>query len=179
MKRSLNAMTLGLCLVVAGCGYSATRLLPANYRTIYVEPLTNKIPITDEIREQHGFQTNLTRLEERTTQGIIDRFLFDGNLRVTTNRDKADLVLQGALVDFNRQPVRRLDDGSVEEYRLNLAASLTVRDRQGAIVWEENNLIGDTTYFVSGASAKSETVAVDELITDLARRIVERTIENW
>ena len=168
-----------LTLLLAGCGYTTSRLLPAAYRTIYVEPLKNQIPITEEVNEQLGYQANLPQLQEDVTRGVIDRFLFDGNLRVTTKREEADLVLDGEIIDFLRQPVRRLEDGSAEEYRLNLTAHLTLRDRKGTQVFEEPGLIGDTTYFVTGTSAITETVAVDNLITDFSRRVVERVVENW
>lgn len=169
-----------LCsLILTGCGYSTTRLLPANYQKVAIEPLENRIPFTEEVSERAGYQANLPRLEERATRGLIDRFLFDGSLRVATKREEADLILEGALIDFSRQPVRRTDDNTVEEYRLNLVASLTLRDKKGALVWEEPSFIGDTTYFLSGSLAKSETAAVEDLITDFSRRVVERVVEDW
>ena len=169
-----------LLAILSGCGYSATRLLSSEYRTVYVEPFQNKIAITHESSEQVGFQTNLPGLEEQVTRTVIDRFFFDGNLRVTTKREEADLVLDGALLDFYRQSVRKSADGNTtEEYRLNLVASFTVRDRQGKPIIDEPNLVGDASYFVTGSSATSETTAVNQMVTDFSQRIVERVIENW
>ena len=178
-----NGWRLSACLVLltslSGCGYSATRLLPSNYRNVYVEPFQNKIRITEEVSERLGFQTNVPGLEEKVTRGVIDRFLFDGNLRVTTKPEEADLILTGALTDFYRQPLRRTDDSTVEEYRLNLVAALSLRDRHDNLVWEEPGFIGDATYVASGSSATSESDAVVALTNDFARRVVERVIENW
>ena len=170
-----------LLLLVAGCGYSATRLLPSNYRTIYVEPFENKIGITQETSDRVGFQTNLPGLEEQVTRAVIDRFLLDGNLRVTNKKESADLVMDGKMLDFFRQVTRSAtnDSNTVEEYRLNLVASLTVRDREGKLVVDEPNLVGDTSYFLTGPSATSESSAVSSLVTDFARRVVERVVENW
>ena len=166
-----------LCL--AGCGYSASRLLPAYYQTIYIEAFDNKIPITEEFSERVGYISNVPQLEENVTQGVIDRFLFDGNLRVTNKPETADLILTGELRDFYRQPIRRQDDSTVEEYRLNLTASMTLRDKQGKLLLEEPNMVADATYFLSGSLSKTETAAVDELITDFSRRVVEWVIEYW
>ena len=168
-------------LLSAGCGYSATRLLPANYRTIYVEPFENKIGITQEVSDRVGFQTNLPGLEEQVTRAVIDRFLLDGNLRVTNKKESADLVMDGKMLDFFRQVTRAAtnDSTTVEEYRLNLVASLTVRDREGKVIVEESNLVGDASYFLTGPSATSESSAVTSLVTDFARRVVERVVENW
>ena len=168
-----------LCVLAAGCGYSATSMLPAGYRTVYVEPFKNEIPITEEVSERTGLQTSLPNLEEDVTRGVIDRFLFDGNLRVTTDVNKADLVLQGALTDFYRQAVRRDDSQNTEEYRLNLVATLKLRDRNGKPLWGPITLVGDSTYFLTGSSAVSESTAVRGLITDFSRRVVEKVIENW
>ena len=168
------------CLLLSSCGYTATRILPAYYRTIYVESFQNRIPIAEEIGERVGFVSNFPEIEERVTREVINRFLFDGNLRVTNQPDKADLVLTGNLLDFYRQPLRRKDDDStVEEYRLNLTASVTLRDRKGKLLLEQPALIGDSTYFVTGPTARTETAAVDELVTDFSRRVVEWVIEYW
>lgn len=177
MRRAL--LLLPLALGLAGCGYTATRILPAYYRTIYIEPFQNKIPITQEIGERVGFLTNFPELEEKVTQEVINRFLFDGNLRISNQPQNADLLLAGNLLDFYRQPVRRLDDSAVEEYRLNLSASVVLRDRNGKLLLEEPVLVGDSTYFVTGPNAKTETAAVDQLVTDFSRRIVEWVIEYW
>lgn len=165
---------------LAGCGYSGRSLLPPTLRRIYIEPFVNKVPITSEPSELQRFATSLPRLEEDTTNTVINQFIFDGNLRVTPKREQADLVLTGELVDFRRQALRLADNGNVEEYRLNLVANLALRETQsGRLRWEERGFVGDTTYFLTGSQAKSEADAVDALLTDFAKRVVERTIEDW
>ena len=170
---------LALAAGLSGCGYTATRILPAYYRTIYVEPFQNKIPITKDVSEKIGFVTNYPEIEEKVTQGMINQFLFDGNLRVTNKPEDADLLLTGFVYDFYRQPLRRKDDDTVEEYRLNLSASLTLRDKMGKLLLQEPALVGDTTYFLTGSSARSEAAAVEDLITDFSKRVVEWVIEYW
>lgn len=179
--RRFRLPVLFLVSVCAGCGYSATRLLPPNYRTIYIEPFENKIGITEETSERVGFQTNIPGLEEQVTRAVIDRFLLDGNLRVTNKKESADLVMDGKMLSFFRQVVRHTtnDPNIAEEYRLNLVASLAVRDREGKLIVDEPNLVGDTSYFVTGSSAISESAAISSLVADFARRAVERVIENW
>lgn len=176
----MKKIFLVLLLMLSGCGYTATRLLPPSYRTIYIEPFQNRIPITSEVSDRVGFITSVPELEEKVTQGVINRFLFDGNLRVTNQQGIADLTLSGKLLDFYRQPIRRQDDQTVEEYRLNLTASMVLRDnKKGKVILEEPALVGDTTYFLTGSSAKSETVALEDLVTDFSRRVVEWVIEYW
>ncbi len=178
-KLFLLAICSALSALFSGCGYSTSRLLPSSYQSIYVEPFQNEIPITEVPGERTGLYTSVPELEEKITQGVLDRFLFDGNLRVTTNPETADLRLTGKLVDFYRQAIRRQDDDTVEEYRLNLTASLTLRDRNDKLLLQEPNFVADTTYFVSGSLARSETAAVSDLVIDFSRRVVEWVIEYW
>ena len=181
MKRfSVFFLLASLFSPLPGCGYTTTRILPAYYRTVYVEPFQNKIPITKDVSERVGFVTNYPELEEKVTREVINRFLFDGNLRISNKLENADLMLTGSLTDFYRQALRRQEDNrAVEEYRLNLSASVTLRDRYGKLLLQDSALIGDTTYLLTGPNAKTETAAVDELVTDFSRRVVEWVIEYW
>jgi hypothetical protein len=52
-------------------------------------------------------------------------------------------------------------------------------NRENKLIWEENSFVGDTTYFTRGNLAKSEDLAISDAIKDLARRIVERAVEQW
>ena len=166
-------------LLLNSCGYTATRILPSYYRTIYVEPFENKIPITADVTEKIGFATNYPEIEQKVTRGVINQFLFDGNLRVTNKPENADLTLTGAIVDFYRQPLRRKEDDTVEEYRLNLSASVTLRDKSGKLLLQDSAMVGDTTYFLTGPSARSEGAAVEDLVTDFCHRVEEWVIEYW
>ncbi|MBI3616418.1 MAG: hypothetical protein HY211_07880 [Candidatus Omnitrophica bacterium] len=177
--RTATVAVVCFLAVVAGCGYSTTRLLPSNYRAIYIEPFRNGIQFTKEPDERTGLTTTLPALEETVTRELISQFLIDGNLRVTTKREEADLILDGKLLDFFRQALKRLPDNTVEEYRLNLVASLNLRDRSGKLIFSEPSFIGDTTYLAAGSSAVSESSAVTKLMTDFSKRVVERIIEDW
>ena len=75
---------------------------------------------------------------------------------------------------------RMYKNEDVEEYRITISVSLTLWDfAEDKAVWTESSFSGDTTYFTTGPLAKSEGTAVEDAIKDLARRIVERTVENW
>ena len=159
-----------------GCGYSARSALPKSLRTIYVENFKNKIDFTDENKRNIYFPL----LEVDVHNAVIDRYLFDGSLHIA-DADSADLILQGELTGYERNPLRYADNNSdVLEYRIQIYVNLVLLDaRNHESIWEENGFAGEETYFVSGAQASSETSAVKEAIKDLSRRIVDRTIENW
>ncbi|MCK5013390.1 MAG: LptE family protein [Candidatus Omnitrophica bacterium] len=159
----------------SGCGYTTKSTLPASIKTIRVEPFKNSINYT----EGTGRNIYFPLLEVKARNAVIDRFLFDGNLKVVEPHE-ADLILEGELKRYQRSGLRFTDDDDVQEYRVHVTVSFELRDTQsGEVSWSEPNFVGEATYFVTGAEARSEESAVDDAIVDLARRIVERTIEDW
>lgn len=159
----------------SGCGYTTKSTLPKSIQTIRVEPFKNSINYT----EGSGRNIYFPLLEVKSRNAVIDRFLFDGNLKVV-ELPQANLILKGELKNYQRTALRYTDDDDVQEYRVHVIVSFELTDaRSGEISWTEPNFVGEATYFVTGPSARSEEAAVDDAILDLARRIVERTIENW
>ncbi|MCM8763721.1 MAG: LPS assembly lipoprotein LptE [Candidatus Omnitrophica bacterium] len=164
-----------LVTVFSGCGYTTRSVLPSSFKTIYIPTFVNSIRF-DNTGSEH--RTYYPGLEIKITNAVVDRFVYDGNLRVV-REENADLKLEGDLVDYLKQPLRYSESDEIEEYRISLVVNLVLKDREGNIVWEEKNFIGDTTYRLSGSLAKTEQEAVGDAAEDLARRIVNRTIEHW
>jgi hypothetical protein len=118
-------------------------------------------------------------MEVDLTKAVISRYQFTGLLR-PARPEQADCRLEGELIDFRRDALRYNASSQVEEWRLNLVVNLRFVDQTTDIVlWEENGFTGDTTYFALGTNAESESRALDRAVTDLARRIVEHTVESW
>jgi len=114
------------------------------------------------------------------TKAVIDRYVFDGNLKIVDAGKDSDLVLTGELVDFRREALRYDTNDNIEEFRIRLIVNLVLKDvKKDKVVWTEREFAGESTYDTTGALAKSEGAAIEDATLDLARRIVERTIENW
>lgn len=171
-----NFLCILLILSMAGCGYTTGSLLPSNYRKIAVLPFQNKV--TNYLNEnEQGLY--VPQLEGNVRSAIIDRFLFDGHLRIA-DPDKADLVLSGALIAFQQDDLRTDASQNVQEYRARVTVSLTMTERAtGQVVWTEPSFSGEATYFTTGPQAITQSAAVDKALTDLATRIVERTVNYW
>lgn len=168
-------------LCCCGCGYTTGSLLPSELETIYIEPFRNKIQLTEELSsEQYRYRSYRAQLEVDVTQAVIENFIIDGNLEVAKRKD-ADLILSGNLIDFLRQPLRYgADNETVDEYRVSIICSLELMNVQkNELMWEESRVIGDSTYNISGAFSGTEASSVSVAIADIARRIVNRTIEGW
>ena len=200
-SRFFRSMVYGLLSMVifSGCGYTTKSTLPSSIKTIHIETFKNNIDFAAEGRRN----LYLPLLEIKVRNAVINRFLFDGNLKIA-EADKADLVLKGQLLSYDRSALRYTDDGDVQEYRVHITVSLEMHNAnaqtdevssspqsevppEGSLSaamgestgWTETGFVGEATYFVTGASARSEEAAVEDALTDLARRIVERTVEDW
>jgi len=171
-------MILAAAFFLSGCGYTTKSLLPPEFKTIYVENFTNKIKVTAESSDERMYRGYKPGMEVDVSRAIRDKYLFDGNLRVADSRN-ADLILSGDLVDFRNEALRYDNNNNVLEYRVRMVVSLVLQTRDGQVRWKEDNFAGESLYTTTGSLAKSETVAIREAEEDLARRVVERTIEEW
>ena len=168
-----------LSFLTPGCGYSTRPGLPASMRTVYVKPFVNKIDITQLGMNMREFPIYRHGMEVDLTNAVIRRYQFTGLLR-PSSLERADTRLEGELVEFRKDPLRYNASQQVEEWRLNVVVNLRFYNRNEAEpLWEESHFTGDTTYFALGASTESEATALSRAIEDVAKRIVERTVENW
>jgi hypothetical protein len=164
---------------LTGCGYTARSMIRNEYQTIYVAPFENKIDVTQQAYAANKYRIYRPTLETDITRAVINRFLTDGNLK-PAKEESAGLVMKGELVEFRRDPLRYTSNDEVEEYRINIVVNLALYDKkENSLLWQERNFTGYTTYFTAGPQAKSEDVAVNDALSDLARRTVERTVEQW
>lgn len=165
--------------IISGCGYTTRSAISAKFKTIYITPFVNKVDITQESYVANKYRIYRPTLDTDVTKSVINRFLFDGNLR-PVKEEAADLILKGELMEFRKDPLRYDSNDVVIEYRVNLIVNISLWDRrENKLIWQENNFTGDTTYFTTGSLAKSEDAAINDALSDLARRIVERTVEDW
>lgn len=165
---------------LAGCGYTTHAYVKeTGYKTIYVEAFENKVDTTSEFSEGRRFKTYFPLLENKITNAVVNRYIFDGNLK-SAKKEDADLVLKGELVNYRRESLRISTSDSPEEYRITLFVNIVLTDNKtNKILWEKKEFAGDASYFTSGQFVKSESQAVEEAANDLARRIVELTVEAW
>jgi len=163
-------------LLAAGCGYTTRSLIASKYHTVYVPPFTSSIDTTREEDVGNRYKIYRPGLETEITKAITSKFLFDGNVK-PGGMETSDLELKGQLIEFRRDPLRYTANDDVEEYRLNLVVNICLWDKnENKSIWEEKNFTGDTTYF---PAQKSEDAAIKDALSDLARRIVARVVEEW
>jgi hypothetical protein len=178
-KIFLIVMGCGLIVDLSGCGYTTRSQIADNYKTIHITPFVNKIDLTRESDAANKYKLYRPMLEQDIAQAVVSRFLLDGNLR-SVKEGASDLTLRGELMEYRRDPLRYTTTDEVEEYRISLVVNIVLWDnKENKMLWKEDSFIGDTTYFTMGQAAKTDDAAVNDAVKDLARRIVERAVEQW
>ncbi len=174
-------LTVGAMMVLCtlpGCGYSLRAVLPEGIKTIHVETFKNNIDITKEISAKDKYKVYRPNLEVDLRDAILERIFLDGHLKISSG-DYADGVLEGEVTQYRKDPLRYQDE-DVTEYRISLVCNIRLKAlTDSKVILEENHITGDTTYFTTGSLEISETEALTNAARDMARRIVNRIVENW
>ena len=181
MKNGTLAILLfvALMLVIGGCGYTTSSFVCSDAKSIHVDNFANKINLTEEVTDRRMYIGYRSGMELSITREIIDRFLIDGNLKITQEKE-ADLILKGALIDFRKEALRFDSADNVIEFRVKVIVDMKLIDKKtGDIILEEKNFTGESIYRTIGSFAKSEDSAIEDAIKDLAVRVVERIVEGW
>lgn len=168
-----------LTIAVSGCGYTTKSMLADRFRTIYVGNFKNMVNITAEQTNNRMYRGYRPGMEVDMRRAVIDKFLIDGNLKIESE-EKADLVLKTNFIDYKREAIAWDANDNVEEYRIKLVVDMEMVDTKSATtLWTEKGFTGEFNYRTTGGLAMTESSAIVEAEIDLARRIVERTIEAW
>ena len=181
MKRVFTFFVLSVFLIVAGgCGYTATTLLPPDIKSIHVANFTNKIDPAKEVSDKRSAFFYRPGMETEITKAVIDEFIFDRHLDIMPPK-QSDLLMEGQLVDLQEYPLSYSSGGgSITESRVEVFVDIEVYDnRSGDLLWKENSFMGQFDFDISGPAAIPEAAAIKGAIRDLAKRIVERTVESW
>lgn len=174
------ACSSAVMCMLSGCGYTTQSLLPSDFKSIYVDNFKNSINVSAEqsdIRMYRGYRPGM---EVNLTKAVRDKFLFDGNLKIANSDTDADIVLRSELIDYRREPLIYDVHMNIQQYRIKLIINMRLENaKTGKTIWEEKGFAGETDYATQGIYSKSEESAIQDATADLARRIVERTIEAW
>ena len=175
-RHLLEVVPFAIALVafspLSGCGYTQEAKLPSGIKTIAIPTFKNEIPPQEQFAYRPGIEIELTN-------ALIDRFIFDGNLKVV-DEDKAEAILEGSIISYEQEGLRfdRLE--SVEEYRLFLVVKFKLIDaKTGKVILEEPNFSGRAEFFVSRNPLSNRRISANTATFDLAKSLVNRIVEEW
>src|SRR4030067_208887 len=122
--------------LLLSCGYySFSQSLTGDIKTIAVPLFSN--------------QTQEFGITEVLTQGIIDGFIQDNSLKITTP-EKADAILVGTITGYDRQPYTFDQQENVKEYIIRIyVKSALEKTKNKEKVWEAEKLEGWGTFRIA------------------------------
>ena len=170
MRLPVLVSSLGLAALLSGCaGY---RLGPtdgqvAGVRSVQVVPFLN--------------DTLEPRLTDSLTAGLRKEFQRDATFKLDSH-GKADLVITGKVTNYRRrvQSLAPTDLATGRDYRLELTAQVTVRERSTDRIVLNQPIVGTTLVRVANDLTSTERQAMPLLAEDLAKRVVALVAEgSW
>lgn len=172
-------LALSVLAPLSGCGYTTRTNLPEDIRSVYIAPVENAIDLSGESGPQDRYPIYRPGVELDLRAAIVNRFIFDGTLKPVA-AEHADAVLRSKLIEYRRDPLRYSNSDDVEEYRVSMVLEVVFERAGGGkeVLWSQQ-VAGDTTFFLAGNRSVSEDDAQSRAVEDLARRVVEKTVELW
>jgi hypothetical protein len=170
----IKAITLAfaLSLVVDVCGYKPAgkgKGLPAEIKTIAVPVFQNS--------------SLKYRVEQRFTQAVIEEILKRARgLRVTTNAEGADAILNGDIRSFRAAGSLLDERGRTRVWDVRIVINVTLRDqRTRKILFQDPRMSFEGEYELSDdpqSFFNEENPAVDRIAKDFARAIISTIMEG-
>jgi outer membrane lipopolysaccharide assembly protein LptE/RlpB len=151
-----------ICMVLLwGCGYKMVGKethLPPGVSSIAIPTFTSK--------------TLEPGVEVPFTQAFLKEFIRDRRVKVV-DRAEADSILEGIIKSFSIYSVSYDRSGYALEYRVNIVIDLTLKKRNGDIIWREKDFLETLTYHASSDVLISEANKADA-IQRIGRGMAER-----
>ena len=161
-----------LCCIAAAtlCGCAGYRLGPANGlaehgKTVQINPFTN--------------QTLEPHLTDAVTFQLRKELQRDGSYQLASH-DPGDIVLSGVITGFQRRELSFApnDTLTVRDYRLELQAKVTARERSSGKILLDQPVSGYTLIRVGSELAAAERQALPLLAGDLAKNVTALLAEG-
>ncbi len=163
------ATVLAVALAIGGCGYSLRATLPGNIKTVHIPVLENR--------------TQEPGVEDFITQALTQALVTSGVARIAQNAEEADAILEGSIVEYSLTSLAFDRTANVTQYRLQIALTLTLRDRaKNEVVWKQDRIEERADFPVTGqvtTTLAREQDAVRRAAVDVARAIVSLAFEGF
>jgi outer membrane lipopolysaccharide assembly protein LptE/RlpB len=171
MPSLLKKFLILLCIVLlGGCGYQwvgKETHLPSGVNSIAIPTFIN--------------QTFEPGIEIPFTQAFLKEFILDRRIKVV-DRKEADSILEGIIRYYSFSAVSFDKSGLALEYQTNVVIDLTLKERNGKILWSEKNFSETNWYHTSSnvlTNEASKNASLQETGRLMAERIRNRFFYNF
>jgi hypothetical protein len=148
------------------CRYSFSQSsIPAHINSVAVPVVQN--------------QTVEPGLDQEVTEAISQEFIQDNTLRVLPVNE-ADSAILGVITGYSNRVFGFNAEEQTEEYEVIIEMRVEFKALvKRKTLWDEDRLVGRTTYFVVGDEAQTELTGRGVAIEALAQDILSRTVRSW
>lgn len=147
-------------LLIFGCGYSTKSLLPSYMQKVHIVLFQNR--------------TLKPGLDEQATEKTIEAFRSGSNL-VISDLTSADIVIEGEVVSYARDPNTYTSDQKIIDYKLTVKFSARCVDKvKNEVFWE--GTVSDWSIYVPD---DDEDEAIEEATRKTADKLVNAILTNW
>jgi outer membrane lipopolysaccharide assembly protein LptE/RlpB len=162
------ALLVAVVLLAGSCGYSFRPSLPANIKTVHIPTLQNR--------------TQEPGVEDFVTSALRQAVVSSGLARMA-DPDRADAIMEGAIVGYSLTSLAFNSTANVTQYRLQLALALSLRDRvKNEVIWKQDRIEERADFPVTGQVTTTlvrEQDAVRRAAVDVARTILSLAFEGF
>ncbi len=145
-------------LTLSCCGYSTRSLMPEYMQKIYIGVLENR--------------TLKPGLDELATNAVIEAFRSGSSLRIV-DEGSADLVLEGSVSGFSKDPHTYTSDQTILQYKITVRYAMRCIDKVRNEVFWEGDVSDWALYDVD------EEQGIREAAKKAAERLVTNILTNW
>lgn len=144
--------------VLSCCGYTTRSLLPGYMQNIYISLFENR--------------TLKSGLDELATNDVVEAFRSGSNLRIV-DASSADLVLEGSVTGYSKNPYTYTSDQTILEYKITITYAVRCIDKaKNEVFWEGN--VSDWALFTT-----DEEQGIRDAAKKTAERLVTSILTNW
>lgn len=147
-------------LLVSDCGYSTKSLLPGYMRKVHITLFQNR--------------TLKPGIDEVATDRTIEAFRSGSNL-VISDLTSADIVIEGEVVGYARDPHTYTSDQTIIDYKITVRFSARCVDKVKNEVFWEGTVSDWSTY----APDEDEDEAINRATRKTADNLVNAILTNW
>lgn len=162
----LILLTAGL--ITGGCGYYFPHVYEGPDRTIYMPNWKNR--------------TSQLGLDSKIYQSLSRWFQKSKNIVLTKDKEEADLILAGEIIDIALPSVAWDGDARSTQVKVRLHVRYVLKDlRTDEIIWEVPGEMWTEEYATEGGSAKmadNEREALTQILTDMSEQIYLGTLDK-
>jgi len=168
LSKTVFLIFMAAALLTSGCGYYFPHVYDGPARTIYMPNWKNR--------------TSQLGLDSKIYQSLSRWFQKSQSIVLTKNKDEADLILAGEIVDIALPSVAWDGNARSTQVKVRLHVRYVLKDlRTDEIIWEVPGELWTEDYATEGGAAQmsdNEREALAEILTDMSERIYLGTLDK-